>query len=194
MEILPNIIGYHTNDKERCEIFLEKEEYIIEAEDEDWLGTGMYFWDNLSNAKFWVKNKQKKINEVMVTEATIILDENLDLSDEEIIAKFEELWRQICFKEKEEIANINRKLYPQKKRNVEEITGKKIDFIFNYFNMGVKYKSIKAIGYYPNRREKDFYYKIDLKSGHLTGLAKNIYCVKDYKKIVNRKMEGVYIK
>ena len=61
MEIEPNIIVYHCNDIERCDIFLEKKDYMIESkEDGIWLGEGMYFWDNYSNANYWLHEKERK--------------------------------------------------------------------------------------------------------------------------------------
>ena len=57
-ELTPNIIAYHTNYDFKCNHFIKTKTPII-SEDTYWLGDGMYFWDNLSNAKFWVNKKKK---------------------------------------------------------------------------------------------------------------------------------------
>ena len=42
----PNIDVYHTNDRLKVKNFLKTNELII-SKDTNWLGKGMYFWDNL---------------------------------------------------------------------------------------------------------------------------------------------------
>ena len=54
------IKGYHCNDLERTKKFVENKELIMTQEDGYWLGKGMYFWDNLSNAHYWKKEKERK--------------------------------------------------------------------------------------------------------------------------------------
>ena len=55
-----NTKAYHVNDEERCKKFIENKDYIIISDDTFWLGNGMYFWDNNSNANYWLKEKQRK--------------------------------------------------------------------------------------------------------------------------------------
>lgn len=57
----PNSIFYHCNDSTRCQKFLQDHTYVIESqEDGIWLGSGMYFWDNATNANYWLKQKSRK--------------------------------------------------------------------------------------------------------------------------------------
>ena len=42
----------YENNINEVENFLKTNELII-SKDTNWLGSGMYFWDNLSNAKYW---------------------------------------------------------------------------------------------------------------------------------------------
>lgn len=57
----PNSILYHCNDSTRCQKFLQDHTYVIESqEDGIWLGSGMYFWDNATNANYWLKQKSRK--------------------------------------------------------------------------------------------------------------------------------------
>ena len=55
----PNVNVYHANDRLKVENFLETNELII-SKDTNWLGKGMYFWDNLSNARYWKNEKLRK--------------------------------------------------------------------------------------------------------------------------------------
>ena len=58
-----NVDVYHANDRLKVENFLKTNELII-SKDTNWLGSGMYFWDNLSNAKYW-KNEKLRKNETI---------------------------------------------------------------------------------------------------------------------------------
>ena len=52
MSIESNLVLYHCNDEKRCSRFVNSDKYmIVSHEDGSWLGQGMYFWDNLGNAK-----------------------------------------------------------------------------------------------------------------------------------------------
>ena len=81
----------------------------------------MYFWDNLSNAKYWINKKTKRgvKNEISITKSHIIIDENLDLSDEDIMKTMNELWIEICLKEKKKIESENKKLYYPKNKKIK---------------------------------------------------------------------------
>ena len=133
MEIIPRIIVYHTNDVKRSEEFLTNNKYIIISEDLDWLGKGMYFWDNISNAKYWIQKKKKDYEEIMITESIIALDENLDLTDDSILIRIEELWKEFCIKEKETIDNINHNIY-LKNPDINQITGKNLILFLTILN------------------------------------------------------------
>ena len=47
---------YHV-DKEDNNRRFKNDENIPEATDLDWGGDGLYFWDNIENAKYWKKQK-----------------------------------------------------------------------------------------------------------------------------------------
>lgn len=61
--------------------------FIPSGEDGKWCGKGMYFWDNLSNVKYWVRDKQRKNPKITVdvAKSSLICSQNdiLDLTDEE---------------------------------------------------------------------------------------------------------------
>ena len=51
---ISKIYLYHCNTKNKCKNFLNNVLKLIESNhkyDDYWLGRGMYYWDNLGNAK-----------------------------------------------------------------------------------------------------------------------------------------------
>ena len=100
--VRPNSILYHCNDKTRCQKFLDNKKFMIESkEDGIWLGNGMYFWDNLSNAKFWYRKKQQKHDELLIVQSNVYTDFLLDLTDLDVCNKMEQLWNKV-YKENDE--------------------------------------------------------------------------------------------
>ena len=94
--VRPNSILYHCNDKTRCQKFLDNKKFMIESkEDGIWLGNGMYFWDNLSNAKFWYRKKQQKHDELLIVQSNVYTDFLLDLTDLDVCNKMEQLWNKV---------------------------------------------------------------------------------------------------
>lgn len=100
----PNILGYHSNSEEKLKTFLEKKELVL-YEDSNYLGTGMYFWDNKSNARWWAKKKLRwdlKLKEVLVSQANISLESPiLDMTDHDTIVMVRHLWLKYCKKTNE---------------------------------------------------------------------------------------------
>lgn len=67
----------------------------------------MYFWDNLSNANYWVrKNYESEIGCVYIISANIIINQLLDLTDYDIIDKIERIWINYCKLKKSLIISI----------------------------------------------------------------------------------------
>ena len=112
----PNIDVYHTNDEFKIEKFLKTNELII-SKDTNWLGNGMYFWDNLSNAKYWKNEKlrKKETTNIKIIKGKIFLEKLLDLTDEETARYIDDIWSFISKfskiqKMKIEKAELGRKL------------------------------------------------------------------------------------
>lgn len=169
-----NIIGFHTNNKKKIKNFIEKGIPII-SEDITWLGRGMYFWDNISNAKYW-KNEKIRKGEVLekdidIIKANIIIDDILDLTDKETCEAFNYLWNGISYKKRCKIKDNE--------------LGKKIELIFEMYSyLKESIKVIKCFGNYKNNIDKfDF-----LNGSRLTLNSKTIYCVIDYNCIKNPKI------
>ncbi len=185
MEIRENIKVYHCNDKQRCEKFLKEDNYLIWSEEEGiWLGSGMYFWDNLANAQYWKGQKKRKTNNrkpLSIVCSNIYIDNFLDLTDIDNCYIIEKLWENYC--------NMMKKSYEYYK-NVE--LGGKLNILFRskvtreYFS---KYNVIKVIGNYPYTQPSPlFYYDVNNKKPQPTLSAKCIYNVKNPDCIFNKKL------
>lgn len=102
------VLGYHGCDKTVAEKVLAGKEYLQPSEnDYDWLGTGIYFWENSARrALHWAEFAQAnprfaraRINEPFVIGAIIDLGLCLDLLEAESIAVVADGWnglRESC--------------------------------------------------------------------------------------------------
>ena len=180
-----NIKVFHCNDVQRCEKFLKEDDYLIRTEENGiWLGSGMYFWDNLSNAKYWKREKKRKTHNrksFSIVSAKIYIDDLLDLTDEETCRTIEMLWENYCRK-------MKRKYDVYK--NVD--LGEKLNTLFS--SEMVKehlstYSVVKIIGKYP-RVPPTSLYSYDVHSNKIepTLSAKCIYTVKNANYIFDKKL------
>jgi hypothetical protein len=98
---LPNlVIGFHGCDRSSAEKVLYNNEKMYESvNDYDWLGHGVYFWEqNLDRALDWAKS-QPKIKNPAVIGAVIDLGRCLNLFDEHCIKVVEqqyEIFKREC--------------------------------------------------------------------------------------------------
>jgi len=177
------IIGYHVNDKERCYKFIEEREYLISSKDKHWLGDGMYFWDNKSSAKYWLKEKRRKESNkehIAISANISIHEENLlDVSDEETENILELLWNEFC-----------KKTDCSKSKPL----GIKINNLISYFEELREIKVIRGIGDYDKytaigekRRFVNPYKNIKPK---IRGRLRVIYCVRDFNLVSNRSIRS----
>ena len=175
--VRPNSILYHCNDKTRCQIFLDNKKFMIESkEDGIWLGNGMYFWDNLSNAKFWYRKKQQKHDELLIVQSNVYTDFLLDLTDLDVCNKMEQLWNKV-YKE-------NEIKIPKDKITL----GVKLNYLYDYYDMFKDvYQVIKVIGKYKKTPQNSFYkYDLDSRRAEPTTAIKCIYNVKNVDAIATR--------
>lgn len=175
--VRPNSILYHCNDKTRCQKFLDNKKFMIESkEDGIWLGNGMYFWDNLSNAKFWYRKKQQKHDELLIVQSNVYTDFLLDLTDLDICNKMEQLWNKV-YKE-------NEIKIPKDKITL----GVKLNYLYDYYDMFKDvYQVIKVIGKYKKTPQNSFYkYDLDSRRAEPTTAIKCIYNVKNVDAIATR--------
>ena len=164
--------GYHANDRERCERFINEKSYIIDsAEDTDYLGRGMYFWDNMSQAEWWLKTKKKDA----IVSAELNLDCVLDLTQKEIADQMAELYKMIpeAFIQKYIIVY----------GCLDELLGIRLNILFESFaELKSNFNVVKAQRSYPRKAESEF-----LKKTKLTSQTVSIYCAKTAAPIGERK-------
>ena len=171
--VRPNSILYHCNDKTRCQKFLDNKKFMIDG---IWLGNGMYFWDNLSNAKFWYRKKQQKHDELLIVQSNVYTDFLLDLTDLDVCNKMEQLWNKV-YKE-------NEIKIPKDKITL----GVKLNYLYDYYDMFKDvYQVIKVIGKYKKTPQNSFYkYDLDSRRAEPTTAIKCIYNVKNVDAIATR--------
>lgn len=173
--MISNVPAYHANTLEKCSDFLERN-IFIEHRDVSWLGFGMYFWDNFSNAYFWLKEKKKKEegSKFIIIEARLIIEDMIDFTDIDTLEKFNELWQKFC----------------KMKKNVyfHSPLGLKLNYIFGYFDF-LKDKKfvIKANASYPYTPISKF-----IEGSGISNKTKTIYCVQSDKFIYEKNSLGVY--
>jgi len=164
------VIAYHANDKSRCAPFIDKGRPIIDSRDKFWLGRGMYFWDNRSNAQYWASQKIKKGSSIVwLIQADICTDYLFDLKDKRMRDEFEKLWQVFSKKQKLQ------KTYP---------LGMKIDILYDAY-LSDKFDVFRCEGLYKSKPE---YFLRHEKFPYPTSQTKTIYNVKKkFDRISNRK-------
>lgn len=174
----PISILYHCNDSKRCHKFVNDNTYmIVSTEDGIWLGTGMYFWDNQSNAKFWYKKKCKENpkEEYSIVQASVYMDHLLDLTDLDVCKSIEKLWCK--YKEKAHISDSQ-----------DQPLGYKLNCLYKYFSgFADIFWVIKVFGKY-NYTPKNDLFSYDLRSNKAEPITtvKCIYNVRNINAIEER--------
>ena len=153
--------GFHANDKIRCEKFLSDYNYLIISNDTDFLGNGMYFWEQQSRAEWWLKEKLKDV----IVSAEIITDAMLDLNDPDVCLKIQHLY--------ERIGNAVRNRYIKKYPKMDMQTGVKLNVLFEIFNSYMSaFKVIRGTRIY------DIKESLFLANSKLSSRAVDIYCIR----------------
>lgn len=163
-ELIENVIGYHVNEKLKCKKSL-KDVKELWSKDKTWLGDGIYFWDNVSNANYWVGKKLKEHKSVIILKTHIFLNEVLDLTSEETNDYINKLWLEFS----------KRSALIKEGKSYE--LGEKLNFLINMVELDAKV--IKAVGVYY----RDYRSIFDGVVKNLTQHCKTVYCVRDISKI-----------
>lgn len=159
--------GYHANDRARCTRFIGEPDYlIIDSDDTDYLGKGMYFWEHKSRAEWWLLEQNKE----SIVSAELDLGSMLDLTDDAILSfiggianKFTSAMRGKGIKQNQMGLKLNY-LFEREK------------FLDNHFT------SVRGHFYYKNRNEPDF-----LNGSRLTGKCVDIYIVRKDPSLVTKR-------
>ena len=82
---------YHVDSETRINRYIQGTEFLDSTEAGDWLGAGMYFWDNIANSKYWwnikTRNNPTVNYQVVKVQQTFSDEELLDLTDRDILAR-----------------------------------------------------------------------------------------------------------
>lgn len=175
MDFNAQIYGYHTNSVDKCTDFMTSSKLVWSKEDGFWLGCGMYFWDNLYNAKFWLSKKKKDgSGDVKIIIALLSLNNLLDLTDIDICNFVNKCWEYMA---------------KQAKISLNAPLGKKINFLFdNTESFNSNYGILRVFGEYINTPETAlFEYNPQNIHAQTTKNTKCIYCVKRVSNILDKK-------
>lgn len=173
-------ILFHSNEETKCKDFIVGKIQLIisgNSKDDNWLGVGMYFWDNKGNAKWWNKkqisrNQAKKYKIIKVNADTSRL---LDLTDFDVYTKIEKIWNDY---------------YKKVNANSDVPLGNKLNTLFAAFSgWEEKYKAIKLYGKYNGTPQRGVF-KSDYKSikAEPTIAVKCIYSIKKDDCILEREI------
>ena len=172
---------YHCNTDDNIDKAIETSNYSVLKSEKDkfWIGNGIYFWDNLSNAKYWKREKERKTYnkgikfKFSIGTGIVQLDNLLDLTDSDI---------------RKEVENILKTIYENNPKLEDKGFGEKINFIFKERQQfKTNYDVIRAHGHYPRQSTKLYYYN-QYKVG-LTPQVKTIYNVVNDRAIIEFKKE-----
>ena len=78
-------IGYHKAIKEYADIIINENAFRLSHKDTEWLGNGVYFWEQPSDAEWWCKDRYKHYT---IFQANLCCDSDLflDLDDNKCMA------------------------------------------------------------------------------------------------------------
>ena len=173
------IILYHSDEEEKCKEFIDKENTLIlsgNSKDDIWLGKGMYFWDNMGNAKWW---RHKQCNrhpdkKYCIVAANAVLNNLLDLTDYDVYMYLDKLWMQIC-----QLCNLD--------PNVQ--LGGKLNFLFDTLGFEQEYDLIKVYGKYNNTPNKGFFrFDYNTMKSEPTIAVKCIYSIRNVNSIIEKEL------
>lgn len=181
--IQPVSILFHCNDLYRCQRFVENGDLISSVEDGDWLGSGMYFWDNLANTLYWYNDKIKhdEKQKYAIVKAAVSLENLLDLTDTDICHTLDKLWNELC------------KTLSLDEEQIDDM-GYRLNCLYRIFPEFIeKYKIVKVFGQYPRTPRNHWFNKYNKTNQEYkiqpTINIKCIYCIKDKGIILERAFE-----
>lgn len=177
-EWTPRVKGYHCNEESKVNQFeLGDFKSLKSTEDGKWLGSGVYFWDNYSNALYWKNQKERKQKEknFKVTTALLSLENLLDLTD---LGDIDFCLKVIDLLKRQGVTEF-----------IEGEIGRNINVLFNVTEIFNKYDILKSHGLYTKELKTEFFV-VNEKIPYLTTRVKTIYCVKNEEAIQQIKKVG----
>ncbi len=115
------VLGFHGCDKSIVDEVINGAQLKSSMNDYDWLGNGMYFWENNSKrALQWAKDRKKK--EPAILGAIIDLGYCMDLMDSEFLKELQEAYNTL-----KEAIDISNKEMPQNEGSTPDKLLRKLD-------------------------------------------------------------------
>lgn len=169
---MASIEGYHVNKEQKCKDFLNKETALIISVDQEYLGRGMYFWDNKANAKYWFKQQRRKhpCDSLMAVSCNLSLEKLLDLTDGDIRRVVDKAWHTI--QNRAENDGVPLKM------------GARLDYIRRFHPLIKTLNIYKMLAQYENDE-----HKYNFGSPYLACNVRTIYCVKDPEAIISEPID-----
>lgn len=168
---------YHVDSEENNRKFIRNGSLPATIEDGDWAGNGLYFWDNIGNAKYWIKKDKDNNANVKLTILKVLLSasENkvLDLTEPETVKNFEHMVTKL--------SESFRRKFTWDSNQRGSIINAFYDLLVEITH-GDVFQVVKLIGYYPSAPNSDFFSKGDESSNltpHVTIKSKTIYSIRD---------------
>lgn len=94
-KMVKRYLGYHATDKNSAESIIRTKRYNFSNDDEDWLGKGVYFFENnITHALYWC-TKYKCFPVWSILESHIEGDKIIDLDDPDTFEEFYKTYMEI---------------------------------------------------------------------------------------------------
>ena len=89
------IIGYHGTTKEYADRIINENCFLDSCKDNEWLGHGVYFFQYISHAKWWVSRRRFSGKETAIVQALLSFydDQLLDLDDPDARKKLFDIYK-----------------------------------------------------------------------------------------------------
>lgn len=172
---------YHVDEEHNNQIFKNGKD-IPESStpiNDNWAGDGLYFWNNIENAKYWLNQKQRQNSgrRYTIAHAQLEIDDSkiLDLTTEEAANRF-----------KSQLNVLSNRGFIEKKVLLNHI-GAAINAYYKVFlRIGKpEFFVVKITGYYPNKKKKKLFYT-NFSDPHVSFNEKTIYVVRKQKFLTKR--------
>ena len=89
------IVGFHGTTKGSAKSILQFKKFIISKDDEEWLGPGVYFFEDDIKQAYYYCVRAKKINDWSILKSDIYAEVVIDLVDTETREYFERILNKI---------------------------------------------------------------------------------------------------
>ncbi|KRK63822.1 hypothetical protein FC72_GL001059 [Companilactobacillus tucceti DSM 20183] len=172
---------YHVNDRDIVEEFVNNNGFYNSHDHGEWAGSGMYFWDNISNAYYWKKQRENRGNDnsFLICKAKLMYNDDsiLDLTDKNTRIAFNNAWQML--------ENAYKKCYGKSAIGYVPASAK-IDFIISEIMTDKEIVKIIAT-YRPKSKSGNTIY-VSKNYPSVDESAKVIICVRENTRLSSRQL------